>query len=119
MRNIFMYELRRRAKSMIVLGSVVAGMTLISIILSLIFNFKLIGFDAPDSQSIPSFAVIWWVLTTLAMFYVGIAMFFTCCSGHIRALACRVGRVPWVHCFAYGVQPFLVVFFDTEGIQQL
>lgn len=86
MRNIFMYELRRRAKSMIVLGSVVAGMTLISIILSLIFNFKLIGFDAPDSQSIPSFAVIWWVLTTLAMFYVGIAMFFTCCSGHISEM---------------------------------
>lgn len=71
---------------MIVLGSVVAGMTLISIILSLIFNFKLIGFDAPDSQSIPSFAVIWWVLTTLAMFYVGIAMFFTCCSGHISEM---------------------------------
>ena len=71
---------------MIVLGSVVAGMTLISIILSLIFNFKLVGFDAPYSQSIPSFAVIWWVLTTLAMFYVGIAMFFTCCSGHISEM---------------------------------
>ena len=84
--NIFLYELRRRVKAMIVFGSVVAGMTLISIILSLIFNFKLIGFDAPYSQSIPSFAVIWWVLTTLAMFYVGIAMFFTCCSGHISEM---------------------------------
>ncbi len=84
--NIFLYELRRRVKAMIVLGSVVAGMTLISIVLSLVFNFKLVGFDAPYSQSIPSFAVIWWVLTTLAMFYVGIAMFFTCCSGHISEM---------------------------------
>ena len=84
--NIFLYELRRRVKAMIVFGSVVAGMTLISIVLSLVFNFKLDNGNFGGGKPIPDFAVIWWVLTTLAMFYVGIAMFFTCCSGHISEM---------------------------------
>ena len=82
--NIFLYELRRRVKAMIVFGSVVAGMTLISIVLSLVFNFKLDNGNFGGGKPIPDFAVIWWVLTVLAMLYVGIAMFYTCCSGHIR-----------------------------------
>ena len=82
--NIFLYELRRRVKAMIVFGSVVAGMTLISIVLSLVFNFKLDNGNFGGGKPIPDFAVIWWVLKVLAMFYVGIAMFYTCCSGHIR-----------------------------------
>ena len=84
--NIFLYELRRRVKAMIVFGSVVAGMTLISIVLSLVFNFKLDNGNFGGGKPIPDFAVIWWVLTVLAMFYVGIAMFFTCCSGHISEM---------------------------------
>lgn len=86
MGHIFTYELRRRAKMMIMFASVIVGMTVISMILSAIFKLDLITMYRWGANKVPAFAVIWWVLTVIAMYFVGIAMFFTCCNGHINEM---------------------------------
>lgn len=86
MGHIFTYELRRQAKTMIIFASVIVGMTAISMILSAIFKVDLITVNRWQSNKVPAFAVIWWVLTAVAMWFVGIAMFFTCCNGHVNEM---------------------------------
>lgn len=80
MGHIYKYEMIRRGKNILIIGGVMLGMTLISVILSLALHLS------AYRQPAPTYATIWLSLTILAIVMIPIVMFFTCCHAHINEL---------------------------------
>ncbi|MEL3907887.1 MAG: hypothetical protein P1P64_02600 [Treponemataceae bacterium] len=84
MGKIYKYEMIRRSKAIFILGGIMLGMTLISIILSLLFRV-----DFNYVENMPMYARIWCVLTLLAISFIPLLMFFTCSHAHIKEMLYR------------------------------
>lgn len=83
--RIYKYEIIRRLKTIFVLCGVMLGMTIVSILLSVVFQLKINNMDSIFwfEDIVVS---VWWSLTILALFFIPAVMFFNCSNAHIREL---------------------------------